>query len=61
MTPATLAVTLARIGWSRRELARRLGYRSEASIRQWRTVPTDVAAWLIVLADAIDGMPSPRA
>lgn len=53
MTGADIPRALARIGWSRRELARRTGY-DESTIRGWISglwpVPADVLAWLDDLA-----------
>jgi hypothetical protein len=57
VTPTDLTTTLAAIGWSRRELARRLGYASHRSITQWRTVPGDVATYLRAVADAVQAVP----
>lgn len=53
MTGANIPAALARIGWSRRELARRTGY-DESTIRGWisgaQAAPTDVLSWLDDLA-----------
>jgi transcriptional regulator with XRE-family HTH domain len=49
MTGVELITALATIGWSQRELARRLGI-DEATVRRWARsatpVPRPVAAWL---------------
>lgn len=59
MTPAEMHETLARVGWSRREFARRIGL-SEGAVRQWVTVPQDVATWLRRLAVIAEQAPAPR-
>jgi transcriptional regulator with XRE-family HTH domain len=49
VTGTTLADALRTIGWSQRELARRIGV-DETRVRRWARgaapVPEDVAAWL---------------
>jgi len=49
VTGAELAVALRTIGWSQRELARRVGV-DETRVRRWARdaarMPDDVAAWL---------------
>lgn len=53
MTPSDLPGVLARIGWSRREFARRIG-RAPQSVMEWRTVPADIAAWLLRIVRAVE-------
>lgn len=53
MVCMTLSAHLSRLGWSNRELARRLGV-AEATTRAWREPPAAVIEWLasIVVPDA---------
>jgi len=61
MTPTQLSAALRRLGWNRSELARRLGYASETSIRQWKTTtPPDVVEWLGKVERAIERVPPPK-
>lgn len=59
MTPTELRAALDRLGWNRSELARRLGYASETSIRQWKTTPPAVAEWLGRVERAVQKIPPP--
>ncbi len=64
MSPRRLLVCLVVLGWSERELARRLG-RHQTTIRRWvdggSAVDREVAAWLEALADFHARHPAPRA
>ncbi|NBX22008.1 MAG: hypothetical protein EBR58_11845 [Betaproteobacteria bacterium] len=60
MTPAELSATLQRIGWTRSHLADRLGYASENSIRQWRTVPPPVVRYLEEIETALKILQPPQ-
>lgn len=53
MTPADLPGVLASIGWSRRELARRMGI-TEGAVRCWVRVPPDIANWLLRIVKAVE-------
>ena len=55
MTRPELAAILARIGWSHRELARRLGYSHPSSVTQWRVVPEPVAVYLRMIVSGRRG------
>jgi transcriptional regulator with XRE-family HTH domain len=59
---SALAILLRRIGWSRRELARRLEC-SEAMVRNWEAneAPAQVMAWLRYTADQLPPPPNWRA
>ena len=62
MTADRLRVLLDRIGWSQRELARRVGY-DERQVRRWAagaTIPDDIAAWLEELDAVLARRPPPR-
>ena len=63
MTPARLAACLATIGWSRRELGRRLGLeagRPEHWAQGRRPIPPAVTAWLEALAAEVARHPAPQ-
>jgi len=64
MTGAELRAALATIGWSQRELARRLGI-DEARVRRWARdatpVPGAIAAWLATTAAWVASNPPPKA
>lgn len=63
MSPYRLAVCLAIIGWSERELARRTG-RLQTTVRRWTAgspaVPAEVAAWVEAMAAFHRAHPAPR-
>ena len=63
LTGVTLALHLLTIGWTERELARRLG-RSQsdvARIGQGRgALPADESAWIVHLSDFHRAHPAPR-
>lgn len=61
MTPTD--TNLAMIGWSRRELARRLGVPSRTVHNWWKpgaAPPADVVEWLERVADAVEQLEPPR-
>lgn len=64
MTPVHFQRTLHRIGWSGRELGRRLGYQSPAQVSEFtsglKPIPEELAAWMTELADLIERYPAPR-
>jgi len=64
MTAAEYRETLDSIGWSAREVARRLGV-SAASAQRWRLgrapVPAAIATWLRRIEDAVTRHPPPPA
>ncbi len=64
MTPAArLRAALDALGWSQRELARRL-VQDERTVRRWASgehpCPEAVLAWLEALAAVYETMPPPR-
>lgn len=62
MTPTRLRACLGTIGWSQRELARRIRY-DERQVRRWASgakIPTEVAAWIEAVAALLSNAPTPR-
>lgn len=65
MTPDEFRLALDLIGWTGRELGRRLGHKSPSYVSQMarglRPVPDGLGAWLDGLAVLVDGNPPPKA
>lgn len=63
MTPAEFSALLDRIGWSRRELARKIGVHEDGP-RNWTRpgyrIPDQVADYLRAVAAALDAVPPPE-
>jgi hypothetical protein len=63
MTRAEFRAALATLGWSHREIARRLGCDPGLSIRWGRggaPAPAEVAVWLSALVRAMERHPPPQ-
>jgi len=64
MTAAEFNIVLESIGWSRNTLAQRLGMGSDRAVRRWSAgqnpVPSSVAAWLLLVARALEDLPPPK-
>ena len=64
MTPDEFRAALHRIGWTGRELGRRLGHKSPAYVSRMALglspVPPDLAAWLARMAALVEGNPPGR-
>jgi len=62
MTPADFSATLEKLGWSIREVARRLECNHHMPVR-WSTgeaeIPYSVERWITTLATLIESHPAP--
>lgn len=60
MTQPELSAALSILGWSHAELARRLGYKSDKSVWNWRIVPPGIADWVLETARKVAECPPPE-
>jgi len=64
MTAAEFNVVLESIGWSRNELARRLGLGTDRAVRRWSSgqnaVPPAISAWLLEVARVLENLRPPE-
>ena len=63
MTAHQFNAVLITIGWSRNELAQRLGMHSDRAVRRWsfgqNPIPPGIAAWLMLVARTLEDLPPP--